>query len=206
MSASGASVVPYAAFLRGINVGGHKPIKMDALRAAFVGMGFQKVNTVLVSGNVLFESRAEKAEAIAAKLEEGLKKVFGHEVGVMVRPVAELRKLAASNPFKDVRLTPQTRLYVTFLAEKPTPDRKAKLQSAGKNLKFLRVSDGEVCSGIDISPEQHTTDLMAQLEKELGRKVTTRNWNTVVRVLDADASGAAISQQGNKLKRSRMAK
>jgi len=206
MSASGASVVPYAAFLRGINVGGHKPIKMDVLRAAFVGMGFQKVNTVLVSGNVLFESRAEKAEAIAAKLGEGLKKVFGHEIGVMVRPVAELRKLAARNPFKDVKLTPQTRLYVTFLSEKPTPGQKASLQAAGKELKFLRVTDGEVCSGIEISPQRHTTDLMDQLEKELSRKVTTRNWNTVVRVLDAEASGAAISQRGNKSERRKMAK
>src|SRR5437899_4674629 len=98
------------------------------------------------------------------------------------------------NPFKDVKLTPETRLYVTFLSEKPTPGQKAKLRAAGKDFKLLRVSDREVCSGITISPQRHTTDLMAQLEKELGRKVTTRNWNTIVRVLDAVASSSAISQ------------
>src|ERR1051326_2150867 len=160
MSGAGASVAPHAAFLRGINVGGHKPIRMDALRAAFEAMGFRKGNAVLVSGNVLFEARTEKAEVIAAKLEGRLKNVFGYAIGVMVRPVAELRKLAALNPFKDVKLTPQTRLYVTFLSEKPTPGQKARLQAAGKELKFLRVTDGEVCSGIEISPQRHTTDLM----------------------------------------------
>ena len=179
---------------------------MEVLRAAFEAMGFQKISTVLVSGNVLFESEAEKTEAIAVKLQERLKNAFGYEIGVLVRPVAELRKLASLSPFKDVKLTPQTRLYVTFLSEKPTPDQKAKLQAAGKDFKFLRVGDSEVCSGIEVSPQHHTTDLMAQLEKELGRKVTTRNWNTVVRVLDLEASGVGISQRGNKPKRSRMAK
>ena len=206
VSALGASAIPYAAFLRGINVGGHKPIKMESLRVAFEAMGFQKVSTVLVSGNVMFESRSGKPEAIARQLEEGLNCAFGHEIGVLVRPVAELRKLAATNPFKDVKLTPETRLYVTFLSEKPTPGQKAKLEAAGKDIKFRRVSDREICSGIEISPQRNTTDLMGQLEKELGRKVTTRNWNTVARVLDATESESTNSQQGGKTKRSRTAK
>ena len=205
VSSRGLSAFPYAAFLRGINVGGRKPIKMDAWREAFEAMGFQKVKTLLASGNVLFDSNATKAEPTAEKIEERLRNTFGHEIGVLVRPVAELQKLVAMNPFKKVKLTPETRLYVTFLSEKPTPGQEAKLKTAGKDFKFLRVSDREVCSGITISPQRHTTDLMAQLEKELGRKVTTRNWNTVVRVLDAVASGSAISQRGIKPEHRKMA-
>ena len=187
--ATGAMRNPgYVAFLRGINVGGRKPVKMEDLREAFEAMGFQKVKTLLASGNVLFDSSATKAEPTAEKIEERLRKTFGHEIGVLVRPLAELQKLAAVNPFKEVKMTPQTRLYVTFLSEKPKPGRTARSESTAKDFKMLRVSDREVCSAITISPQYHTTELMSQLEKEFGRKVTTRNWNTVLRILDAAAS------------------
>ena len=44
------------AFLRGINVGGHKKVPMAALKKAFEAMGFRDVRTVLASGNVIFEA------------------------------------------------------------------------------------------------------------------------------------------------------
>ena len=43
----------YIAFLRGINVGGHR-VKMDRLRAIFIELGLQDVSTFIASGNVLF--------------------------------------------------------------------------------------------------------------------------------------------------------
>jgi uncharacterized protein (DUF1697 family) len=194
--------VRYAAFLRGINVGGHKPIKMEALRAAFEGMGFQKVSTVLASGNVLFESRTDKAEPASGWIEQKLKTALGHEIGVLVRPVAELKRLAATNFFKDIKLMPETRLYITLLSEKPTQEQKAGLQSAKKDFEFLCVTDREVCSAITVTPQRHTTELMAQLEKQLGRKVTTRNWNTILRLLDqAESEPSGPKTVGAKARR-----
>ncbi|HYQ86023.1 MAG TPA: DUF1697 domain-containing protein, partial [Bacteroidota bacterium] len=49
-------MIQYAAFLRGINVGGHKPVRMSDLEKAFGQLGFRNVKTVLASGNVLFEA------------------------------------------------------------------------------------------------------------------------------------------------------
>ena len=54
------SLIKYAAFLRGINVGGHTIIKMGELRKVFESLGFWNVKTVLASGNVLFEAPERK--------------------------------------------------------------------------------------------------------------------------------------------------
>ncbi len=178
----------FVAFLRGINVGGRKPIKMEDLRAAFKDMGFQKVRTLLASGNVLFESGADKAEPAAERIEDNLRKAFGHEIGVLVRSISELQKLAAVDPFKAVKIAPQTQLYVTFLSQKSKPGQNARFEAIAKDFKTPRISDREVCSVIKVSPQFHTTDLMIVLEKEFGRKVTTRNWNTILRILNAAAA------------------
>ena len=53
----------YVAFLRAINVGGHV-VKMERLRALFEDLGFAKVETLIASGNVIFETRAEDAGAL----------------------------------------------------------------------------------------------------------------------------------------------
>src|SRR5260221_10646488 len=46
----------YIAFLRGINVGGNNLIKMSDLKKQFEDLGFTNVQTVIASGNVIFET------------------------------------------------------------------------------------------------------------------------------------------------------
>lgn len=173
----------YVAFLRGINVGGHKAVKMEDLKKVFASLGFKNVKTLLASGNVLFEASQGSADVLSKKIEEELKKSFGHEIGVLIRKIGELQSLAEVNPFKGVKLTPQTRLYVTFLSEKPRSNLKIPYESPEKDFKIISVSSGEVCSALTLSPTRRTTDLMGILEKEFGKKVTTRNWNTIIRLL-----------------------
>jgi uncharacterized protein (DUF1697 family) len=178
----------YAAFLRGINVGGNKPVKMDELKKAFESLGFKKVKTLLASGNVVFEAPHSSASVLTPKIEEKLKKRFGHEIGVLIRTITELQHLEESNPFKGTNVTPQTRLYVTFLSEKPKSGLKIPHESPDKNFKILRAAENEVCSVLTLSPNSRTVDLMNVLEKEFGRKITTRNWNTIAKVLETNKS------------------
>jgi uncharacterized protein (DUF1697 family) len=177
------AMTKYVAFLRGINVGGNKPVKMDELKKAFAALGFKNVNTVLASGNVLFEAPGTRADSNTKKIEDKLKTALGHEVGVLLRTIEEIQNLADANPFKNIKVTPQTRLYVTFLSEKPKSSLKIPSESPEKDFRILRVSDTEVCTVLTLSPERQTTDLMNILEKEFGRKITTRNWNTIARIL-----------------------
>ena len=48
----------YAAFLRGINVGGHRKIKMADLRTAFVDLGFENVKPSLPAATSALKRRS----------------------------------------------------------------------------------------------------------------------------------------------------
>ena len=174
----------YVAFLRGINVGGNKPIKMADLQKAFESLGFRNVKTILASGNVLFAALKTPQSDLVQEIEEKLRETFGHEVGVLLRTIAGLRQLAAADPFKNIIVTPRTRLYVTFLSEKPKTNLRIPYETPEKDCGIVCVTDGEVCSFVVLSPDRGTTDLMNILEKQFGKKMTTRNWNTIAKILE----------------------
>lgn len=173
----------YVAFLRGINLGGHKQIQMAELRTMFESMGFKNVRTLLNSGNVLFEAAEGGKSALVKKIEQELKKTFGHEIAVILWTSREIQDLVDSNPFKKIKVTPETRLYVTFLSEKPKSNIKVPHESPEEDFKILTVHDGAVFSVVTLKPNRGTTDAMSFLEKEFGKRVTTRNWNTVTKIL-----------------------
>ena len=96
----------YAAFLRGINVGGRRPVKMDGVRAAFAEMGFQNARTIQASGNVLFDAPdqddAPGLQALEEQIAAGLTQAFGYRMSVMVRRLADLETLIAADPFAGI--------------------------------------------------------------------------------------------------------
>ena len=173
----------YVALLRGINVGGHT-IKMAELKTVFESMKFENVKTLLASGNVLFET-PEANSLLTPQIEERLEKKYGYKIGVILRSSEQIQLLITKDPFKDITVTPETRLYVTFLSEKPTSTLKIPYETPDKNFKILSVTETEVCSVLTLTPDHKTVDLMSMIEKEYGKKVTTRNWNTVLKVYKA---------------------
>lgn len=172
----------YVAFLRGVNVGG-VIVKMDKLKKTFESLGFAEVKTLLASGNVLFTATAASESTLVSKIEKKLAADFGREIGVLVRKVEELRRLAEAEPFAEIKVTPQTRLYVTFISEKSKSNLKIPYATPDKNFRIIRANDREVCSVATLSEGRRTVDLMSILEKEFGRKITTRNWNTIEKIL-----------------------
>ena len=158
--------VTYVAFLRGINVGGHKIVKMDALKRAFEKAKMKKVKTILASGNVLFESEETDALALCRTIETGLEKSLGHPVRVVLRTLAQLEKLEKADPFKGVAVTPATRLWVTLLKDKVN----------GKS---------EVFTVFQVTTLRAGVDAMNTLDTTYGKNITTRSWNTIGRILKA---------------------
>ena len=176
-------MVRYVAFPRGINVGGRQIVKMADLKKTFEGLGFKNVKTILASGNVLFESAEKTPQKVREMIEAGMKKKFQLNVNVILRTVDQIQKLVDSNPFAKIQVTPETRLYITFLSETPKSKLKIPYESPEKDFQILRVTEGEVCSALTLSPERRTVDAMSVLEKEFGKNVTTRNWNTVLKLM-----------------------
>ena len=183
----------YVAFLRGINVGGHKALTMAALRAAFEAMSLENVRTIQASGNVLFDAggktsarerdartgEQEDVESLAARIDDGLRQAFGYRIGVIVRRLPDLERLVKSDPFQGVTVTPDTRLYVTFLSR---PAGNGTEIRPPDGVQLLRVTENEALTAITLSPGWGTTELMAWLERRFGKDVTTRNWNTVLKI------------------------
>jgi uncharacterized protein (DUF1697 family) len=176
--------VKYVAFLRGINVGGNRPIKMDALRKALGSAGLRNVTTLGASGNVLFEALSSSSSALAKKIETQLTRSFGIEIGVIVRSLPQIQSMAKSDPFKRISATSQTQLYVTFLMEKTRGGTtQSALRSGSDGFRILRVTPNEVFSVVTLSKSKSTAQFLTLLEKGFGKKITTRNWNTIQKIL-----------------------
>ena len=173
----------YAAFLRGINVGGKKPVPMAALKKSLEALKFKNVRTLLISGNVVFEAPAGPTVPLEKKISGKLKQTFKMEIGVLVRTLDELRKIDDAKPFKGIEATPDTGLYVTFLSEEPEKALCAPFSTPGGEMRTLRVAGREVFAVVTRSAGGRTVEFMQILEKKFGRQITTRNWNTIQKVL-----------------------
>jgi uncharacterized protein (DUF1697 family) len=169
--------VKYTAFIRGINVGGKVLIAMTDLKKLAGKAGFKDVKTILASGNVIFESALSAAGA-EKKLETALREKYKRDIFVLVRTCGELEKLVALNPFKNIKVTQNTRLYVTFCREKPKGIKPQK----HPGFAILAVNDREIFSILELSDKIKTPDVMKIMGKEIGI-TTMRNWNTVQKII-----------------------
>ncbi len=123
----------YAAFLRGMNVGGHRLSNVE-LRARFEELGFSEVSTFRASGNVVFAGAREPIEKLAAQIETGLESSLGYAVPVFLRTADEVRRIAAHRPFEQPSIeASKGKLQVAMLGAKPTTKvREQVLAMAGK--------------------------------------------------------------------------
>ena len=107
----------YVAFLRGINLG-RRRIKMDRLRAEFVALKFDQVDTFIASGNVLFASRQRDALALGRRIETHLLGALGYPVDTFVRTRSDVATLAALRPFPPADMDPpENTIHCGFLRE-----------------------------------------------------------------------------------------
>jgi uncharacterized protein (DUF1697 family) len=181
---SNINLFSYAAFLRGINVGGKRQIKMEALQIAFQSWGLENVATILNSGNILFDAHSNDALEVKQIITTGIQSNFGFDADVFVRTIEDLKTLAARDPFKGYSESTLMKLYVTLLNQKVLLKIAIPYQSPGKELKILLVTDKELFSVVSLTPRFGTTQMMTFLEKEFGSELTTRNWNTIIKILD----------------------
>jgi uncharacterized protein (DUF1697 family) len=111
----------FVAFLRGMNVGGHR-LTNDELRAHFQGIGLQDVRTFRASGNVVFVAAGQPADAVRERIEEGLASRLGYAVPTFVRSAEEVRAIAALAPFPAERVRGSAgKLQVSLLGASPAP-------------------------------------------------------------------------------------
>ena len=173
----------YVAFLRAINVAGQKLIKMKDLAQIFAAAGCKNVNTYIQSGNVIFDSKSTNSAALSKKIERTLQQALGYEVTIILRTIAELEALVRRDPFKKIKTGDQVMLFVVFLSNQTKPTPKLPLISIKENLELFEIKDG---AAFIVSRRKQNGWFgfpNAFVEKELGVVGTTRNWNTVNKIV-----------------------
>src|SRR5258708_23290089 len=87
----------YISMLRGINVGGHKRIKMDQLRKSFEALGFEQVKTYIQSGNVVFSGGKISTAVLSRKIEAKIFCDFRFSVSFISRTHEEKGRTSPDN-------------------------------------------------------------------------------------------------------------
>lgn len=173
----------YISVLRGINVSGQKKILMSDLKKLYKNLGFKDVITYIQSGNVIFKNKKLPDTELAKKVEEAINKEYNFEVPVIIRSVEEMKKTILSNPFLKEKNCDTKRLYVTFLSEIPAKENVEGIE----DIDFL--PDRFIITGKEIYlciPNGYGETKIPNnfFEKKLKVKATTRNWNTVNKLVD----------------------
>ena len=116
---------------------------MSVLRRAFESLGLVHVATLLGSGNVVFETRAKDVVGLERKIERRLQQALGYEVPAFLRTHAELKEIAAFEPFEN-SVIQDTDVNIIFLAENLDARSKAKLVALKTELDGFRVHGREI--------------------------------------------------------------
>jgi uncharacterized protein (DUF1697 family) len=172
----------YVAILRGINVSGHKIIKMERLRAAIEDLGFVQVKTYVQSGNVIFETDKPPA-GLADKIERKILDEFGFEVPVLTKSARELKDIIKRNLLVKDPAIDQAKLHVTFLSDDPPRNALELLRPLLGGAEQVRLA-GRAVYLYCPNGYGNTRLTNTAIEKKLSCRATTRNWATTNRLLE----------------------
>lgn len=165
----------FVSFLKGINVGGHKKIKMEDLKKCFEDQQFFNVTTYIQSGNIVFNSKSSNTENITKQIKSGILSKFGFDVEVILRNSEELKKIIAAYPFPD---TEGNRSFVTLLSHIPKEIPSEAIEKVKLPSESYVIIDKEV---FFYCPEGYGKTKLSNdfWEKKLKVTATSRNLNTM---------------------------
>jgi len=169
--------------LRGINIGGHNKIKMDALRDLYANLGLQEAETYLQSGNVVFRKNGRAHAIVAKRIEDAIEKKFGFRIHVVLRTSSELSDVISRCPFAKRRGLDPAKLAVIFLKEAPSAEclqAALKIETAPEELHI------EGREAFVYFPNGMGRPKMSwpKIERALMTSGTGRNWNTATKLLE----------------------
>ena len=169
----------YVALLRGVNVGTAKRVPMAGLRALVEGLGGAEARTLLNSGNVVFTHARTSQRALAERIAGALASGIGIDVPVIVLDAVELDAIVAENPLAGSTTDPSRLLvaiparseHLALLAALSRDSWGRESLAVGPRAAYLWCPDGVAASR-----------LWKAVNQALGGDVTSRNWDTVLKL------------------------
>lgn len=174
-----ATRTKYVALLRGIS-----PMNAtnNALKSVFISLGFEDVESVNSSGNIVFSTIEVDHFSIESAIEKALLDQLGLTSLCIVRSGIQIRGLVQIKPFQNMRHSLEHYLTLTFFKTTPRDAvlRDTRLNSTTYMATYL--TDMRVfCAMFDNSLTKSPT-FMSRLERDFGKDITTRTWETMLRI------------------------
>jgi uncharacterized protein (DUF1697 family) len=176
----------YAAFLRGVNLGGKRKTGSAELRSCFEAIGLEDVQTFRTSGNVVFDAPRESRAKLSKRIEQALEEAFGFDVVVFLRTAAELRAIATHEPFpaKLVEAS-EGKLQVAMLAKQPSASAREEVLAFATDEDRLDFGDLELYwlpsgmmrdSGLDLKAVEKVTGTWTMRTKGTVQLLTEKHF------------------------------
>jgi uncharacterized protein (DUF1697 family) len=179
----------FVALLRGVNVGKGNRVPMAEFKLLLEELGCTEVKTLLNSGNAVFTSTGRSAEKHAAAIQTAVEARLGVSTPTVVKSAVELTAIVRECPAVPPK-SEHSRYVVAFsqhghqiqalsplLALAQAPE----TFHLGANAAYLHCPAGLLASKVAVA-----------LLGNHGKGITTRNWATVVKLVEASASGLTL--------------
>ena len=176
----------YIGLLRAVNLAGYNKVGMADLRDLIAGLGFEDVQTLLQSGNVVFRGPTRTTGDLERLIESEAEKRLRLATDVLVRSEKEWGVLIAANPFPKEAVSDPSHLLAVVLKDRLARDREKTLQQAITGREVVRV-EGRCAYIVYPDGIGRSRLTSALIEKHLGTRGTARNWNTVLKLAKAAA-------------------
>ncbi len=132
----------------------------------------------------MFTSEHGDEESLAAELARAIEKRFGFPVDVLVRDHAYLRAVAEACPFPAADLEPK-QLHVTYFSAPVDEERFAPVDRSAFRPEEFRLGDRALyLYAPDGLGRSRLAEALARPRVNKGLTATTRNWNTVTRLVE----------------------
>ncbi len=173
----------YISLLRGINIGGHKKIKMDSLRENFSSLGYSNIKTYIQSGNIVFCSREEDKTKLETEISSMIMDKYGFDVPVLVLNSDEINEVIANNPFANSTNHNKDFIHITFLSKEVKDINNLEIESKKESEDEYKIINKAIYLYL---PKGYGNTKIHNnfFEKLLKTQATTRNWKTCLELLE----------------------
>jgi len=185
----------YAAFLRGVNVGGQGMVRMTDVKVAFEGVGLADVRTYINSGNVVFQSAEREPRKLERVAEQALRGICDFSPRVVVKSLAEMQRIVKAIPagWTDEK---EWRYYVIFLRHTVDSPGIVEELTPRTDVEELIYAPGAVLWAARWSGLRRSN--VAKLgRRPLYQEVTVRNLNTTRKIFEMMRTGSGRASRAS---------
>jgi uncharacterized protein (DUF1697 family) len=173
----------FVALLRGVNVGGANRLPMPALKELFALAGASRIETLIQSGNVIFQADQSQGADIAETVRRQIQRRFGFDSPIVLRDASQWRALIAGNPFLTAGIHPE-QLHVACLSSAPDASALARLDPQRSAPDAFAVVGADIYLHLP-NGVARTKLSNSWFDAKLGVASTLRNWRTATRLAEA---------------------